>query len=442
MEKSFFNFQAAHPTWKCSPSGQSMVDRLEEYKQTELAAISRERDLYIAAAARQLETLAKWEEFQHSPSSAMNLRRRRFEEERMRPVHHSSRTSYIGSSTVADQDSTIPSSTVNAEIQTAIADDADAGAHPSPKLGPVQPTTPSLPLSLPVLQHNTVAGKATATTTRKPSDFIDRSPTSSINSTNKHGLMKQEPDADASSSQSPSSKSNIQINISASASSPGPSTILNINDDLAAHQNQQGLTTSDVQLGRQSSQEQHQWSASPSSNRGALRAELSTELRRLLTLSTLDTGESLLDAPMTGTSRNFHDPSASARGNLDSSSFIGSPLASSAISYHTSAGASVIGSTTQPDDRRAERQYFWLERFHEHLERQQQQGNIDDSNDMSNSRQPVVSQSMPTPHARGSTMPNASNASSSLSVVAYRRRQNVNDSENNTDGIFPLEGDT
>jgi autophagy-related protein 9 len=81
MEKSFFSFQAANPNWKCSPSGQSLVDRVEEYRKAELAAISRERGLYIEAAARQLETLAKLEQ-QRSPHST-----RRFQEERMHDSH-------------------------------------------------------------------------------------------------------------------------------------------------------------------------------------------------------------------------------------------------------------------------------------------------------------------------------------------------------------------
>jgi autophagy-related protein 9 len=64
MEKSFFNFKEAHPSWKCSESGQHLVDQVEEYKKVELAARSRERELHIDAAARQLETLARLEQQQ------------------------------------------------------------------------------------------------------------------------------------------------------------------------------------------------------------------------------------------------------------------------------------------------------------------------------------------------------------------------------------------
>jgi autophagy-related protein 9 len=64
MEKALFNFKEAHPSWKCSESGQQLVDQVEEYKKAELAARSRERELYIDAAARQLETLARLEQQQ------------------------------------------------------------------------------------------------------------------------------------------------------------------------------------------------------------------------------------------------------------------------------------------------------------------------------------------------------------------------------------------
>jgi hypothetical protein len=55
---AFFNFQATHPNWKCSPSGQSLITAVEDYRK---AAISRERDWHIEAATRQLDTLARLE---------------------------------------------------------------------------------------------------------------------------------------------------------------------------------------------------------------------------------------------------------------------------------------------------------------------------------------------------------------------------------------------
>jgi hypothetical protein len=62
MEKSFFSFKAAHPHWKCPVSGQHLVDRVEHYRREETAAITREQQLHLEAAARQLETLARLEQ--------------------------------------------------------------------------------------------------------------------------------------------------------------------------------------------------------------------------------------------------------------------------------------------------------------------------------------------------------------------------------------------
>jgi hypothetical protein len=55
-------WQEAHPSWQCSPSGQSLVERKEQHHQDELAAVTREQDLYRQAAARQLEILALLEQ--------------------------------------------------------------------------------------------------------------------------------------------------------------------------------------------------------------------------------------------------------------------------------------------------------------------------------------------------------------------------------------------
>lgn len=91
MEKSFFNFkvsyllilkrfqlaqrsmidknmcslplrqQSAHPNWKCSSSGQDLVNRMKIYQTQQAVALARERQHHIAAAALQLETLQKLE---------------------------------------------------------------------------------------------------------------------------------------------------------------------------------------------------------------------------------------------------------------------------------------------------------------------------------------------------------------------------------------------
>lgn len=77
MEKSFFTFKVAHPNWNSCfpPSGQNLVDRVEEYRlSTEQAMIARERELHVQAAARQLETLARIEEEQKSLNNSRHHR--------------------------------------------------------------------------------------------------------------------------------------------------------------------------------------------------------------------------------------------------------------------------------------------------------------------------------------------------------------------------------
>ena len=62
MEKSFFNFKTIHPDWKCSSSGQDLVDRMENYRSEQEIALAHERQHHIAAAARQLDTLVQLEQ--------------------------------------------------------------------------------------------------------------------------------------------------------------------------------------------------------------------------------------------------------------------------------------------------------------------------------------------------------------------------------------------
>jgi len=61
MEKSFFSFKACHPSWKSTASGQSLLDRVENFKAEETFALLREQQHHVHAAARQLETLAMLE---------------------------------------------------------------------------------------------------------------------------------------------------------------------------------------------------------------------------------------------------------------------------------------------------------------------------------------------------------------------------------------------
>eukprot|EP00814_Leptocylindrus_danicus_P022481 CAMPEP_0116009500 /NCGR_PEP_ID=MMETSP0321-20121206/3467_1 /TAXON_ID=163516 /ORGANISM="Leptocylindrus danicus var. danicus, Strain B650" /LENGTH=478 /DNA_ID=CAMNT_0003478469 /DNA_START=899 /DNA_END=2335 /DNA_ORIENTATION=- len=71
MEKSFFGFKAAHPTWRCSSSGQTLVDRLEVYHREQKAALAKERQHHIEAAAKQLEMLLLIEK-QHRGVNELN----------------------------------------------------------------------------------------------------------------------------------------------------------------------------------------------------------------------------------------------------------------------------------------------------------------------------------------------------------------------------------
>ena len=62
MEKSFFSFKATHPSWKSTVSGQTLVDRLENYREIETIALAREQEHHMEAAAKQLETLLQMEQ--------------------------------------------------------------------------------------------------------------------------------------------------------------------------------------------------------------------------------------------------------------------------------------------------------------------------------------------------------------------------------------------
>ena len=69
MEKSFFSFKANHPSWKSTSSGQTLVDRLENYREIETAALAREQELHMEAAAKQLETLIQMEQSRRNDHS-------------------------------------------------------------------------------------------------------------------------------------------------------------------------------------------------------------------------------------------------------------------------------------------------------------------------------------------------------------------------------------
>jgi hypothetical protein len=62
MEKSFFSFRSSHPNWTSTKSGQTLIDRVEEFRQEQTRALAMEQQQHMAAAARQLETLARLEQ--------------------------------------------------------------------------------------------------------------------------------------------------------------------------------------------------------------------------------------------------------------------------------------------------------------------------------------------------------------------------------------------
>ena len=128
MEKSFFTFQAAYPDWRCSASGQSLVDRVEEYR---LASISRERELHIEAAARQLQTLARLEQQITSPRT----NQQRFEALHLRDGHYGGG----GGSTY------VPPADAGAGISQTPQRNDDRGMHMDRSFTQNQTSPPSMP---------------------------------------------------------------------------------------------------------------------------------------------------------------------------------------------------------------------------------------------------------------------------------------------------------
>jgi hypothetical protein len=113
----------------------------------------------------------------------------------------------------------------------------------------------------------------------------------------------------------------------------------------------------------------------PTTDRDAARAGLSTELRRLLSLPGLDGADSGVSSPL------------------------GAPV-DLTLQYR------------DLSDRTAERQYYWLERFHQHLEREQQSNKeqpgsmslparigLEDNATMSAQSMPAARQSQSSPFA-------------------------------------------
>mmetsp|Transcript_15761 Transcript_15761/g.23199 ORF Transcript_15761/g.23199 Transcript_15761/m.23199 type:complete len:924 (-) Transcript_15761:113-2884(-) len=71
MEKSFFGFKGNSPSWKSTKSGQSLIDQVNAFKQSQSKAIALEQKQHLEAAARQLETLTALQQRPMSPSQVV-----------------------------------------------------------------------------------------------------------------------------------------------------------------------------------------------------------------------------------------------------------------------------------------------------------------------------------------------------------------------------------
>lgn len=75
MEKSFFSFKASHPSWTSTKSGQTLLDRVEQFKETETRTLALEQRQHLEAAVRQLETLARLQQRSYSEYPLMGVLR-------------------------------------------------------------------------------------------------------------------------------------------------------------------------------------------------------------------------------------------------------------------------------------------------------------------------------------------------------------------------------
>jgi len=77
MEKSFFNFKAVNPLWKCaSQNAIRLVDRIEAYQkqqEQEAIALARERQLYMAAAVLELNRLQSKDTYSDQDLSSSHI---------------------------------------------------------------------------------------------------------------------------------------------------------------------------------------------------------------------------------------------------------------------------------------------------------------------------------------------------------------------------------
>lgn len=222
-----------------------MVDRIERYKHEESAALAREQDLHIKAAARQLETLADLEQRQPQQASPVRI--------------------------------------VESHIPKPQAP-ADAGAGSLQSFTTDNPSTNKLPLS-------TLASFPPAV----PDHYL---PSQAETADDLHPFVTSQSLAPQLSSLAYSLSNRAQVG----------GTLSTVSNTSPSHR----LATT-----------------------GGMSLALSSELRRILNMSTLDPEVSLL---ATG------------------------------------------GASDEDYDRRTERQYMWLERYHNHMASQQGQSRADSSN--------------------------------------------------------------
>jgi hypothetical protein len=73
MEKSFFSFKASHPSWISTKSGQTLLDRVEQFKERETRTLALEQKQHLEAAVRQLDTLARLQQRSYSEHPLMGV---------------------------------------------------------------------------------------------------------------------------------------------------------------------------------------------------------------------------------------------------------------------------------------------------------------------------------------------------------------------------------
>ena len=290
MEKSFFTFKAAHPNWDACfpPSGQSLVNRVEEYRMsTEQAMIARERELHAQAAMRQLETLARIEEEQSNQHASQQ------------ESQHASQHARMAYQT-----------NIRWNDQHYVADPAQV-----PPVDVFTGSRSQSPLSPPPLRRATSPLPTTVQNT--PQTQAD----------NLTSLIEEIP-----SSLPPSTEKPVAGNSSPEISlpfSPGKSTSAKPEPLLSSRQ-----SSSDF-IGN----------------------------------SEYDNSLAVPDNPSTLESHPFEYQNG---GSALSNTSLAMPQQLSSSRYGLALSSSRLASSLQPDRRDSQAQHNWLERFHEHLEKQQE----------------------------------------------------------------------